>query len=189
MNPAIKNTFSALDTKRLLLRKLTEKDDRAVFKIRSSDIVNKHIARPNQKSIEEAQVHIVKTNNGIANGKHLYWGITLKESQELIGTICFWNFSKDKLIAELGYELHPDYHRKGIMCEAVKRIIAYGFDSLKLESIEAFTDKANWNSIKLLQRHNFKCDVNRKDKGFPNNIIYILSNNNNLQLNYKQNKL
>ncbi len=175
MNPTTKNHFPTLTTKQLLLRKLLSTDDQAIFKIRSNNIVNKYIARQNQKSVEEAQEFIIKTNNRITNGEILYWGITLKESQELVGTICFWNFSKDKGIAELGYELHLDYHRKGLMTEALKRIIEYGFKSLKLKSIEAFTDKANESSIKLLQRHNFKLDIIRKDKGFPNNSIYPLT--------------
>ncbi len=168
-------TFPILTTDRLLLRQLKTTDDQAIFRIRSNEVVYKYIAKTTQKNIKEAQTFIIKTNKGIAKGEFMYWGIVLKASQELVGTICLWNFSKDKLIAEIGYELYPDYHKKGIMNEALCKIIGFGFEVLNLKSIEAFTHKENKASKALLIKHNFVLDPNRKDDRFPNNIIYKLS--------------
>lgn len=169
------NTFPILATKRLSLRQLKTTDGQAVFKIRSNEIVYKYIAKETQKTIKEAQAFIKKTNKGIANEAFLYWAITLKETQKLVGTICLWNFSKDKLIAEVGYELLPAYHKKGIMNEALSKVLEFGFGTLNLNSIEAFTHRKNKASKTLLIRHHFKFDKNRTDKGFPDNIIYILT--------------
>jgi len=168
-------TFPTLNTERLLLRQLIETDDQVIFRIRSSDIVYKYIAKTTQKNIKEAQAFIEKTNKGVSNGEFMYWAITLKESQKLIGTICLWNFSKDKLVAEVGYELLPVYHKKGIMNEALCKIIEFGFKSINLKTIEAFTHKENKASKALLVKHKFVLDTNRKDDGFHNNIIYILN--------------
>ena len=170
------NPFPSLTTKLLLLRQLKTTDKKAIFKIRSNDIVYKYIAKETFKKIEEAQSFIVKINKGITNKEHVFWAITLKETQELVGTICLWNFSKDRLIAEIGYELYPDYYKQGIMNEALQSVIKFGFESLKLNTIEAFTHKNNEASKTLLMRNNFKLDANRIDKGFPNNIVYVLSN-------------
>ena len=175
MDSSKSNIFPTLITERLLLRQLKTTDDQAVFKIRSSEIVYKYIAKQNQNKIEEAQEFIAKTNKGIANGEFMYWAITLKESQELVGTICLWNFSKDRLIAEVGYELYPDYHKKGVMNEALQSVVLFGFEDLNLNNIEAFTHKENEASKALLVKHKFVLDTNRKDEGFPNNIIYKLS--------------
>jgi len=169
------NTFPILATKRLSLRQLKTTDGQAVFKIRSNEIVYKYIAKETQKTIKEAQAFIKKTNKGIANEAFLYWAITLKETQKLVGTICLWNFSNDKLIAEVGYELLPAYHKKGIMNEALSKVLEFGFGTLNLNSIEAFTHRKNKASKTLLIRHHFKFDKNRTDKGFPDNIIYILT--------------
>ncbi len=169
------NTFPILATKRLSLRQLKTTDDQAVFKIRSNEIVYKYIAKETQNKIEEAQAFITKTNKGITNGEFMYWGIILKETQKLVGTICLWNFSKDTLIAEVGYELLPAYHKKGIMNEALSKVLEFGFGALNLNSIEAFTHRKNKASKTLLIRHHFKFDKNRTDKGFPDNIIYILT--------------
>jgi len=169
------NIFEQLTTERLLLRQFVPTDDQAIFRIRSNKIVYKYIAKKNQKKIEEAQEFISKTNKGIANGELMYWAITLKESQELVGTICLWNFSKDRSIAEVGYELYPDYHKKGIMNEALQSVVLFGFEDLNLNNIEAFTHKENEASKALLVKRKFVLDTNRKDEGFPNNIIYTLS--------------
>jgi ribosomal-protein-alanine N-acetyltransferase len=39
-------------------------------------------------------------------------------------------FSSDKTMAEVGYELLPDYHRKGIMSEALSVVLEYGLNTL-----------------------------------------------------------
>ena len=169
------NAFPTLKTKRLILRQLKTTDDQAIFKIRSNEIVYKYISKETQNKIEEAQAFITKTNKGIANEEFLYWAISLKETQELVGTICLWNFSKDKLIAEVAYELLPAYHKKGIMNEALSKVLEFGFETLNLNSIEAFTHKENKASKTLLIKHRFKLYKNRADKGFPDNIIYILT--------------
>ena len=100
----------------------------------------------------------------------------MKGNEDLIGTICLWNFSKDNTIAEIGYELLPKYFKKGIMSEAIASIIDFGFATLNLKAIEAFTQKKNLSSINLLKRYNFTLESNRKDQGFPLNIIFKLTN-------------
>lgn len=102
-------------------------------------------------------------------------GITLKSEPKLLGTICLWNFSQDRKTAELGYELLPEYHGKGMMTEAVNCLLNYGFTDLNLKKIEAFTNEKNLNSIKLLQKSKFVLNENRRDEKFPENIIFELN--------------
>ena len=167
--------FPTLTTGRLLLRQLVTTDDLAIFKIRSNEIIYKYIAKATLKKIEEARAFITQINKGISNKEHVFWAITLKETKELIGTICLWNFSKERLVAEVGYELYPVYHKQGIMNEALTKVVEFGFEDLKLKSIEAFTNKENDASKTLLLRHGFSLEKNRTDEGFPNNIVFILS--------------
>jgi ribosomal-protein-alanine N-acetyltransferase len=167
--------FPVLKTERLILRCLEISDDQQLFMLRSNKRVNKYIVRPIQKDIKEIRAFINKINNGINNNEWIYWIITLKESPKLIGTICYWNFSEDKTVAELGYELDPDFQGKGIMSEALKKIIEFGFQEIELDAIEAYTHKNNNDSTKLLQKYNFKQDVERVDKENSDNIIFKLT--------------
>ncbi len=178
MNEVNFTPFPVLTTERLILRCLEESDDQQLFKLRSNKIVNKYLVRPKQKDIKETRAFISKINDGIKNTEWIYWIITLKESPTLIGTICFWNFSEDKTVAEIGYELDPAFQGKGFMSEALKKIIEFGFQVIELDTIEAYTHKNNNNSTKLLQKYNFKQDAERVDKENSDNIIFTLTKQN-----------
>jgi len=170
--------FPVLTTERLTLRCLELSDDKQLFMLRSHKIVNKYIVRPQQKDIKEIRAFISKINNGINNNEWIYWVISLKENPTLIGTICLWNFSEDKTVAEIGYELDPAFQGKGIMSEALNNIIEFGFKNIKLIAIEAYTHKNNDDSTKLLQKYDFIQDEERIDKENSDNIIFTLSKQN-----------
>ena len=163
-------------TDRLILRMLESTDDDALFRLRSNPIVNKYIARRSPINTKEMAVFIKNKKEDIERGKILYWGINKLKNQNLIGTICLWNFDHENSTAEIGYEQHPDFHGRGFMSEAIQRILDYGFYTLKLKAIEAFTNKQNKASLKLLKKFKFKHDPSRTDKGFPENIILIKTN-------------
>ena len=147
MNKLNFTPFPVLGTERLILRCLEVSDDQELFKLRSIRRVNKYIVRPKQKNIKEIRAFISKISNGINNNEWIYWVITLNENPRLIGTICLWNFSEDKTVAEIGYELDPAFQGKGIMSEALKKIIEFAFRDIELISIEAYTHKENDDNI------------------------------------------
>jgi ribosomal-protein-alanine N-acetyltransferase len=94
-------------------------------------------------------------NVDVRNGKSLHWGIFLKDSSELAGTCGYYRgFDRNK--GEIGYILRPLYRGLGIMTEAVKLIVAFGFDTLKLDTIIAYTSPTNSESMAILQRAGFK---------------------------------
>ena len=162
-------------TDRLILRTLTEFDSYEVLGIRSHPVINQFLHRDSPRNTFEALDFILNIQRKSANGEIFFLGIALQNKPELIGTICLWNFSGDRKTAELGYELLPEYHGKGIMSEAVTFILNYGFEDLKASKIEAFTNKNNLNSIQLLQKFNFTLNVNRKDEKYPENLIFELA--------------
>ena len=162
-------------TDRLILRALTEFDSFEVLDIRSHPVINQFLHRDPPKNTFEALDFILNIQRKSANGEIFFLGIALQNNPELIGTICLWNFSSDRKTAELGYELLPEYHGKGIMSEAVTFILNFGFEDLNLSKIEAFTNKNNLNSIQLLQKFNFTLNVNRKDEKYPENLIFELA--------------
>jgi ribosomal-protein-alanine N-acetyltransferase len=80
----------------------------------------------------------------------------LNGTDKLIGTICLFDFSGDNLKAEIGYELLPDFQGKGIMQEAISKVINFGIQHIGLNSIEAYTHAENQSSTRLLEKFNFK---------------------------------
>ena len=169
-----KSSFPFLITPRLVLRQLQETDAKELALLRSNESVNRYVDRVKQTTIVGARAFITHINRGMAAHQWFYWTLCNKGHPKLIGTICLWNFSDDKTVAEIGYELDPVFQVKGLMNEALQAVVQYSFETLHLSSIEAFTHENNTSSIQLLLKNNFKLDSERKDKENENNVIYVL---------------
>ena len=161
--------FPNLITEGLILRQVKIQDENEVFALRSDKRVNEFLDRPKPVTIEDARKFIEKINDQIAKNEVIYWGITFKNDNKLIGTICYWNISKEHSRADIGYELHPDFQGKGIMQEVIIKVIDYGFETMKLKSIDAELDPNNIKSINLLQKYGFV--YKRRSK---NSVVYSL---------------
>jgi len=147
--------FPLLITDRLVLRQLESQDDDEIFFLRSDETVNKYLVAPIAKSIGDARDFIQKINTGVANSEWIYWAITVKNNNKLIGTICIWNIEPEENKAEIGYVLHPGLQGKGLMQEAVRTVIEYGFKQMKLQCLDAVLHPDNKRSILLLERNGF----------------------------------
>ncbi|MBC7556021.1 MAG: GNAT family N-acetyltransferase [Chryseobacterium sp.] len=161
-------------TKRLVLRSITENDAQDILEIRSNEIVDKFIKRKKPESLKDALDFIHSINEKTENNQMLFFGISEKNKDKMIGSVCLWKFSEDFKKAELGYELLPQFHNLGLMSEAVEFLIDYGFNVVKLNKIEAFTERNNENSIKLLSKFNFIKNENRVDESKSENVIFEL---------------
>ena len=148
--------FPELRTNRLLLRKLEKKDGREIFFLRSNEDVLRYLGKEPAATIAEAEEFIGKINKNVDENESILWGIALLNDQNtIIGTICLWNFKKEHYRSEVGYILHPDHWRKGIMKEAIHSVIDYGFNVLKLHSIEALLSPDNIASSSVLESTGF----------------------------------
>ncbi len=163
--------FPYLTTERVNLRQVNIQDDNEVFALRSDTRVNKFLDRATPVTIDDARKFIEKINDQIAKNKVIYWAITLKNDNKVIGTICYWNISTEHSKAEIGYELHPDFQGKGIMQEAIIKVIDYGLETMKLKSIDADLDPNNFKSINLLVKNGFVCNTRSK-----NTVVYSMIN-------------
>jgi len=171
--------FPMLKTDRLILRKLSLDDAEEIFFLRSNDMVNKYIDRHKAKDIDEVIAFINKVNIGVANNNWLYWAICFKDNPKLVGTICLWNLNEDENKAEVGYELNPEYQGKGIAKDSLSMVVDFGFNTLQIDKIEAYTHKENLTSTKLLEKFNFVRDPHEESKidftvENPNTVVYSL---------------
>jgi RimJ/RimL family protein N-acetyltransferase len=80
------------------------------------------------------------------------WIVRFKENQDFIGDIGL-NLSKpSKSRAEFYYSILPEYWGHGYATEAVRRIIDFSFDELKLHRLSAGVAKGNLASIRVLEK-------------------------------------
>jgi ribosomal-protein-alanine N-acetyltransferase len=121
----------------------------------------------------------MKITEGIKRNESVVWAITIKGSEKLIGSILLWNIVKEQDTAEIGYELIPAYQGKGLMQEALQKVIEYGFDIMKLKTIRAFFDPANERSKRILERNGFKLEKQLEEE---NEVVYSLSKTNSTSI-------
>ena len=169
--------FPVLTTERLTLRQLLITDEQEIFTLRSDSEINKYLNRPLSTTLEDARNFINKINENIEKNDALYWAITLRNNNMLIGTIGLFSFSTEKSTCEIGYELLTNFQGRGIMKEALDKVIDYAFNSIKIKTIEAFLHRDNQRSIQLLEKLSF-VNSTEPDKANPDLLSYHLSNSN-----------
>ena len=147
--------FTNLVTERLLLRELQLDDAGQVFKIRSNARVNEFIDREPATSVDKSLRFIKNILKAQFNQEGLMWAITLKDDPTLIGTLVYWHIVKQRDEAEIGYEMLPEYYGREIMQEAITKVIGFGFNTMKLNTIVADTKPENVRSVHLLKKCGF----------------------------------
>jgi RimJ/RimL family protein N-acetyltransferase len=149
------NPFPNLSTERLTLRQFNNEDINELFVLRSDKKTMRFIPRPLAKTTEDIIQLIKKVNDMISKNEGINWAVTLKTDSKVIGMIGYFRMAKEHYRAEVGYMLHPAHQGKGIMREALDAVIDYGFNVLKLHSIEAIVAPENYPSAKLLEKTGF----------------------------------
>ncbi|MFV5693583.1 GNAT family N-acetyltransferase [Flavobacterium sp. LT1R49] len=175
------NPFPNLETERLILRRVDASDVNEIFDLRSNPKTMKYIPRPLVKTTEDALEHIAMIDAKIETNEGINWAITLKDSPKLIGIIGHYRIKPEHFRAEIGYMLLPEFNGKGIMPEAVKEAVNYGFKVMQLHSIEAIIDPENFGSEKVLQKSGFVKEAHLKenefyDGHFLDTVIYSILN-------------
>ena len=161
--------FPVLKTDRLLLRPLVIEDDKEILALRSNEKVNTYLDRTPDKTIEDSQIFI----HHILKNSFLYWAITMHD--QLIGTICLFDFEDNTGKAEIGFELLPEHQGKGIMHEAISEVILYSFETIRLNLLKGYVHKDNVPSQKLLKKINFKQQTKDMNNNETNVILFQLT--------------
>ena len=85
-----------------------------------------------------------------------YFLLVDKSSKVTIGECGFHTWNKSHNRAEVFYSLRADRDkRKGLMTEALKAVLDFGFRELQLHRIEALIAPGNIPSVKLVARYGF----------------------------------
>lgn len=169
--------FPKLITERLVLRNIENQDFELVHKLHSDPIVNSFVGRDNSSDLAKAKAYITRIDNMVKNNECVYWVITMKGNNDLIGSVCLWNFDINNDIVEIGYEMLPEFQGKGIMSEALKEVIRYAFDAINAKIITAFPSSENIKSVSILKKLNFEFEnkpYNNRHENLNNLVTYTL---------------
>jgi len=179
INKKIFDKFPELNSERLVFRQITYNDSETLFNLRTNNEVMKYMDTHTMESSSESKIFIDSINESFKSGLGINWGIIEKSSNTFIGYFGFWRIDIKNCRGEIGFALHPDSWGKGYMQETIQTMIRFGFDKIKLHSIEANVNPENSDCIKLLERNSFKKEAYFRENFLFNNkfkdsLIYSL---------------
>ncbi len=146
--------FPFINTERLQLRAIQEIDLDDLYTLRTNASVLKYLNRE-KDTIEKTTSILTQIINNVKNNDAITWAINIKGDTRLIGTIGLWQVDKFNHKAELGYMTLSDHWGKGYVSEALKPVMDYGFEHMRLHRIEAEVNPENAASIRVLEKHGF----------------------------------
>ncbi len=153
--PLLPDTFPVLSTNRLNLVELNNDHQQDLFNLMTEPQVTKFYPVISLKQPSDLQPVIGKFAKQFTEKQGIRWGIQLKDSNHLIGTIGFQTLAPGHR-GSLLFALSPTHWNQGLTSEAVKEVIDYGFSQLNLIRIEAEVLPGNYISEKLLRNAGFR---------------------------------
>ncbi len=159
--------FPTLRTPRLHLRELVEKDALALCTIyRDTDSMRWFGANP-MTEVAQAKALIetfaqwrTQPNPGTR------WG--LEWEGRLVGSCGLFKWNRGWNSCSLACELSPELRGQGVMSEALRAMLDWGFAHMQLHRVEALVHPQNTASLTLLTHLGFKTEGSLREAGFWN---------------------
>jgi ribosomal-protein-alanine N-acetyltransferase len=149
--------FPILESERLTLRRLDEKDAKAMQEYLSDCNYMKYTDYPPNFVVNSDIINAWK-NDAYKAKAMLRWCIALKDTDLCIGNIYLFLPYGDDISGrrmDIGYEISKEYANKGYITEAIKKVVAYGFTEMGLKRIQAQIIPENIASIRAVEKCGF----------------------------------
>lgn len=179
-----------IETKRLILRKIEMNDARRMFDYIFSDrrVMDNLIKGPH-KEISETIDRLTEITNHYVSENFCYWGIEMKESGELIGTIDLYNIDDGTENCEVGYNIGFNWWNQGYGSEALHAIIEFAFRFMNIHKISATHNIDNPASGRIMLKVGMKREgiirhMIRKNNHYKDCGIYGILQQEYLEMNF-----
>jgi ribosomal-protein-alanine N-acetyltransferase len=167
INENIFEHFPSLESERLIFREFHKDDSSSLFMIRSNERAIQFMDTIRHVKIEESEILISNIISSYLGKTGITWAVIEKFTGEFIGYIGFWRLIREHCRAEIGYALMPEYWGRGYMSEALHMILEFGFNVMKVHSVEANVNPFNERSIRVLEKTGFK-----REAWFRENFLF-----------------
>jgi len=182
----------AINTERLLLRDLSVRDLRAVHEYSSNpEVVHYMDWGPNTEEDDRSFIRLAAVSQHEKPRMHYSLGITLKDTNKLIGGCGIHESNPDNREGWIGYCLNREYWRKGYATETANALIAFGFSRLRLHRIFVTCDPANTASAHVLEKAGMHCGGHLRQhkwakRRWRDSLLYAILDQEWKQLNASQ---
>lgn len=141
---------------RVELRSLRNDDAPALFSIFGDSEVMKFWSSPPLKDPGAARALVEEIRIAFQDRRLFQWGISLRETGEVIGTCTLYHIDREHRRGEVGFAVQRDRWGRGLASEALGLLIGFAFETLDLHRLEADSDPGNERSLRVLERQGFR---------------------------------
>lgn len=141
-----------LETPRLTLRPMTMRDAQDIYDYSCDKEVARHVLWDAHRSVADSRAYLRYIIRQYREGMPSSYGIVLKETGKLVGTIGFMWMNTENSTVEVGYSLAREHWNKGLMTEALRALIDMAFTCLKVHRIEAQHETSYPSSGRVMQK-------------------------------------
>ena len=146
-----------IESKRLCLRNLKMEDAEEIFKNWTNDKdVARYMRWEVHKSVNDTKAWLEEEIKNTKNGKNFCYGIILKETNELIGSIGAYLRPEEDNRCEIGYDIAKKYWGNGYTTEALKCLLEYLTNNKGIKKFICKHAKLNPASGAVMQKAGFR---------------------------------
>jgi [ribosomal protein S5]-alanine N-acetyltransferase len=147
---------TTLETKRLVLRGFNQQSYDELFGSADDFEISKILGISTDEELELEKFRY-KGGYSTYNLTIQFFQLVAKEDNRILGWCGYHSWAKQHRRAEIFYMLkNDDDKRKGLMSEALERVLEYGKTEMNLRRIEAFVATDNPASYKLVEKFGFQ---------------------------------
>lgn len=148
--------FPTLRTERLQLDAITDGDVPALYEEFSDPEVTRYEDVETFTSQDDAARMLRFIRDRFDQRAGLRWAIRWREGpRTLMGTCGYNTWARNSFTGSIGYDLRRDMWNRGVITEAVRAIVDFGFREMGLNRIEADMMTGNAASARVLEKLGF----------------------------------
>lgn len=171
MKPTLPPTIT-LETERLTLQLVTPEHYNYLFNHCSKEEMMQFIGWEEEKDYDTEYMKYTTGGFVTWRSSFLFFLLRDKVSQRLIGRCAYHNYMAMHKRSEIGYDLKKEEDKnKGYMKEALKAILQYGFEEMKLNRVEAFIGPNNTPSRRLVEGFGFVIEGQMREHFCYNDVL------------------
>lgn len=149
-------TFPIIKLKSVTLREIVDRDADLFFKYINHPSVKTYLSDDDTPAtIERAREELGYWGKLFRYRHCVYWGIADNETDELIGTCGYNNWSLCHRRCEISYDINYKYWGRGIMTEVIGAVCDFAFEKMQVNRVQATVVQENIGSIRVLEKNHF----------------------------------
>ncbi len=127
-----------------------------IFAYSSDEAVTRFLRWGPHRTREETESYVREVLRAYKEGTDGPWGVEYRETGRVVGSLHLMNLSIQHRNAEIGFVLSRSYWNRGLMSEALGRVLDYSFEHISLRRMEGFCLVENRAGIRVMEKVGMK---------------------------------